>query len=321
MESSMMLFIPIGTWELGNNLLGDPGQINRKVMKTFLEFLNESIIDPHHDRLAPEIFEVGTPSRLKALVRDQIRRGVAHIESHAGVKVSDYRLIGSILTHRYSDDSDLDINVLIDGSLNQAIKVVSQLSGKPIPGSPYVVNFHVLNQRAVWDAANRDADGVFDVEKNRFERVPKDLPFDVGIYWKEFTRVASTLDTLSNRLKKEVLDFKAIRTANHNDLQHLRGLALQKLRSLKKTVVSLIDIYKVIKQQRDSLFHKELTKKDIVRYGEKNRMPANVIYKLLEKYHYLKLLNSIADIIGHDGSLSAAEIKELRQLFTTQPPK
>jgi hypothetical protein len=290
-------------------------------MKTYLEYLSESIIDPHHERLSPDVFESESPARLKPLVRAQIQRGIHHIETHAGVKVLDYRLIGSILTHRYSDESDLDINVLIQGDLNNAVKVVSQLSGKPIPGSPYVVNFHVLNQKAVWDAANTDADGVFNVEENKFERVPKDLPFDVTLYWKDFTRIASTITRLSQKLKELVLDYESLRKANPDELKHLRKLTLQKVRSLKKTAASLVDIYKIIRTYRDKVFAHELTQKDIIQYGEKNRMPANVIYKLLEKYHYLKLLHSIADIIGNDGSLSAAEIKELQQIFKPTQPK
>lgn len=285
-------------------------------MKTFLEYLEESIIDPHHDRLAPEIFEQGPFPQLKPTVRDQIRRGVSHLDAHAGIRVIEYRLIGSILTHRYSSESDLDINILIDGGLNNAVKVAAQLSGKPVPGSPYVVNFHVLNQRVVWNAANKDADGVFNVEENKFERVPKDRPFDVGIYWQDFTRIASAIQTISGRLKEDVLDYKALRKASRSDLKNLRGKALQKLRELKKTAISLVDIYKIIKQERDNLFAKELTKKDIIKYGEKNRMPINVIYKLLEKYHYLKLLNSISEIIGHDGTVSPSEVKELQALFT-----
>jgi hypothetical protein len=290
-------------------------------MKTYLEFISESIIDPHHDGLAPAVFESDHPARLKPMVRSQIERGIDHINTHAGVRVQDYRLIGSILTHRYSDDSDLDINVLIDGSLDQAVKVASQISGQPIPGSPYVVNFHVLNHRDIWDAANRDADGVFDVEKNRFERVPKDLPFDVTLYWKDFSRVASTIESLSKRLKELTLDYDSLRKAGPDELKHLRTLTIEKLRTLKKTAVSLVDIYKIIKNYRNKVFAHELTQSDIIRYGDKNRMPANVIYKLLEKYHYMKLLDKISNIIGHDGSLSASEVRELQDIFRPTHPK
>lgn len=290
-------------------------------MKTFLEFINESIVDPHHERLASAVFESDSPSRLKPMVRSQIQRGIQHINTHAGVRVEEYRLIGSILTHRYSDDSDLDINVLINGNLDSAVKVASQLSGQPIPGSPYVVNFHVLNQRAVWKAANRDADGVFDVEENRFERVPKDLPFDVTLYWKDFSRVASTIETLSKRLKELTLDYDSLRKASKDDLKHLRTLTLEKLRNLKKTAGSLVDIYKIIKNYRNRVFAHELTQSDIIRYGDKNRMPANVLYKLLEKYHYMKLLDFISRIIGHDGTLSAAEIRDLQDIFRPTHPK
>lgn len=290
-------------------------------MKTFLEYLKESIIDPHHPRLDSSIFQSDSPPRLRPLVRAQIQRGIANLESYSGIKVLDYRMIGSILTHRYTDDSDLDINVLIEGSLNNAVKAATNLSGKPVPGTRHVINFHVLNQRIVWNAANKDADGVFNVEENKFERVPSDRPFNVGMYWKDFTRVASTIDTLSKKLKEAVLDYDSLRLAHPNDLKHIRNLAIKHVREIEAAAVSLTDIYKIVKTSRDSIFEKGLTQKDIIRYGEKNRMPANVIYKLLEKYHYLKLLNSIADIIGHDNSLSPDELKELRNLFNPMAPK
>ncbi len=290
-------------------------------MKTFLEYLQESIIDPYHERLSPSIFESTNPPKLKSLVRAQIQRGVANLESHSGIKVIDYRLIGSILTHRYTSDSDIDINVLIEGNFNNAVKVATHLSGKPIPGTQHVVNFHVLNQRLIWNAANKDADGIFNVVENKFEKIPKNKPFDVTVYWKDFTRVASTIDSLSEKLKEIVLDYDSLRLADPNALKHIRTMALHKIREMEQTAASLVDIYKIIKTQRDSLFEKQLTQKDIIRYGEKNRMPANVIYKLLEKYHYLKLLHTISDIIGNDNSLSPSELRELQQLFNPTVPR
>jgi hypothetical protein len=284
-------------------------------MLTFLDYLAESVVDPRHDRLAPEIFQFGYPPKLKPLVRDQIKRAISQLEAHSGIKVVDYRLIGSILTHTYSNSSDLDINILINGDLNRAVKVAIQLSGRPVPGSPYVINYHILTHKDIWSAANRDSDGVFNVETNSFERFPRERPFNAALYWKDFSKIASSINSLSIKLENLLIDYECIKSASKKDLRNLRKLAIEKMRAMEKTAVGLVEIYKLIKQNRDSMFAKELTEKDIITYGEKNRMPENVIYKLLEKYQYLKLLNQISKIINNDGVLSAQELRELQDIF------
>lgn len=288
-------------------------------MKTFLQFLEESILDPRQMRLSSEIFYTDRPAKLKPLVQAQIRRGLAVFKS-VGINVVDYRLIGSILTHQYTSDSDLDINVLVDGSLAKAVEIASFINGKPVFGTKHQINFHVLNQRAIWEAANKDADGVFNVETNQFEREPSDRPFDVTLYWQNFTRIASTIDSLQSKLKEAVLDYDALKMADPNDLRHIRTLAMKKVQQIESAASSLNKIYKIVKTDRASVFSKELTQKDIILYGEKNRMPSNVIYKLLEKYHYLKLLNSISNILGHDNSLSPTELNQIRQIFNPTRP-
>lgn len=292
-------------------------------MKTFLEFIqiSESIVDPYRQRLDPGIFESDSPAKLKLLVRSQIQRGIASLRALGGVRVVDYRMIGSILTHRYAEDSDIDINVLIDGSLDSAVKIATRISGMPVSGTKHVINFHVLNIKEVWDAANKDADGVFNVEENKFERIPSNKPFDVGLYWKDFTRLASTIDRVAGKLKEAVLNYDTLRLAHPNDLKHLRTLTLQKIKEIKASSKVLSQIYKTVKTNREGIFAKELTQTDLIKWGEKNRLPQNVIYKLLEKYHYLKLLHSISEIIGNDGSISPSEFNEIRQLFNPTIPK
>lgn len=289
-------------------------------MKTFLEYINESIIDPPQKRLDPDIFEVDNPARLKQLVKSQIQRGIDILDTHAGITVLDYRLIGSILTHRYSPDSDLDINVLIEGDFTNSVKVATMISGRQIPGTKHVINYHVLNQRIVWETANRLADGVFNVAQNRFERLPVSKPFDLELYWKDFTRISGAIDQASIKLKKAVLDYDALKLAQPNQLRALRVLAARKLRDIKMIAQKLSDIYKIVRSRKDSIYTKEMSQEDVIRYGEVNRLPANVIYKLLEKYHYMKLLHSINRIIGNDATLSLDELRELRQIFNPTHP-
>ena len=69
--------------------------------------------------------------------------------------------------------------------------------------------------------------------------------------------------------------------------------------------------YEKIKQNRRNAFAKTVTSKEIREYGAKNRLPENVIYKLLEKYHYLEFLKNVEDIVGDDNKISDKEADEL----------
>ena len=53
-----------------------------------------------------------------------------------------------------------------------------------------------------------------------------------------------------------------------------------------------------------------MTPDEIRAYGIKNRLPKNVIYKMLEKYHYLKFYKKCKQILD-DGKVTDAEIDSL----------
>ena len=51
---------------------------------------------------------------------------------------------------------------------------------------------------------------------------------------------------------------------------------------------------------------------EIKKYSIKNRLPKNVVYKMLEKYHYLKFYKKCKKILD-DGKVTDAEIDSLRK--------
>ena len=52
---------------------------------------------------------------------------------------------------------------------------------------------------------------------------------------------------------------------------------------------------------------------EIRKFGVKNRLPKNVIYKMLEKYHYLKFFKKLNEIM-EDGKISPDELKSLSKI-------
>ena len=76
----------------------------------------------------------------------------------------------------------------------------------------------------------------------------------------------------------------------------------------------LKDIIKVgdtVDTDRRTAFDTDMTPDEIRTYGIKNRLPKNVIYKMLEKYHYLKFYKKCKQILD-DGKVTDAEIDSLK---------
>ena len=82
-------------------------------MKSFKVF-TESIIDIPRRTYAPLVFDdADTPNpKIKQSVLDMIDKQMKEFEKE--YPVLKYTLIGSILTKRYRNDADLDLNVLFD---------------------------------------------------------------------------------------------------------------------------------------------------------------------------------------------------------------
>jgi len=290
--------------------------------KSFKSFFQESIIDPLMPTLSKDIFQdpKSEDPKLKEDVQRFIELGIFRLAK--SVPILAYTLIGSILTRRYQDDSDLDINLLVDGKASEEEslrKLAAKESGKVLPGTKHPVNFHILTDAKYYDHANDIADGVFDVERNEFIRKPTDEPFDVKKYFGAFKLTVKKLDLLVQDLKHDLLDYEYLKTASKDQVKELKELIQKELKEIEDSAEEISDYYEKIKQDRRDAFAKPVTPEEIRKYGAKNRVPENVIYKLLEKCHYLEFLDKIDDIIGDDKKVSPGEADKLVDLIKKEP--
>ena len=63
-------------------------------------------------------------------------------------------------------------------------------------------------------------------------------------------------------------------------------------------------------KEKKFAFDRDMSPDEIRKYGIKNRLPKAVIYKMLEKYHYLKFYKKCKKILD-DGKVSDKEIDDL----------
>lgn len=278
-------------------------------------FVTESIVDPVQPHLSSEIFDNFKSEfpTLKSFVISEIQSGIKAISAYA--RVLDYVLIGSTLTRRYTKTSDLDITVLIDATPIQIKKIRSILpliNGNYVQFTQHPINYFVVSNKAEYDRKLSLADGIFDVKQNKFIRKPIFKRFDIRKYVSMFKATLSKIDAATDIFIRHLFDYEDLKSATKAELKYLRLSALEKL---EDDAIELSDIYSKLKKDRRNAFDRPMTPTDIKLYGDKNRLPENVIYKLLEKYHYLDFLHQVDLILGDDKELSAEDANELVSLF------
>ena len=142
-----------------------------KKKKKIVNDVKESIIDIPRRTYAPGVFDDANTNnpKLKQVVLDMIDAQLKQFAEYHPIK--KYSLIGSILTKRYRDDADLDINILFDvpesereAALEALRKNLKDVNGKLIPGTKHPINYFVIVDPAVKEKNDGMADGVFDIK-------------------------------------------------------------------------------------------------------------------------------------------------------------
>jgi predicted nucleotidyltransferase/shikimate kinase len=294
--------------------------------------LVESIIDIPRRTYAPAVFdnEESDNPKIKPSVKELINNQLKEFETeYPIVKTS---LIGSILTKRYRNDADLDINVLFDVPPEKAEAERERLSkkylsssnpdniqGKLIPGTEHPINYYFITSEGIYDEQNGKADAVFDIETDTFIKRPEDFVFDPDLYMHEFDRKVQELDIIKGELKRDIIDYKELTELQPSDIIDLQDKIEDKLKEVETGIQDYVRVGDLVDKERRAAFDTDMTPEQIKTFSIKNRLPKNVVYKMLEKYHYLKFYKMCKKILD-DGKVDDAEITKLQTEATFAAP-
>ena len=293
-------------------------------MKTFRQ-LRESIIDIPRSTYAPGVFDNADTKnpKIKSSVKAMIDKQVKEFENE--YPVIEIGLIGSILTKRYRNDADLDINVLFDvpkeKQEDERLRLSKQflssknpenIQGKLIPGTKHPVNYYIITDKETYDDQNEKADAVFDIKNNKFVKRPEDFTFDVNLYMKDFDKKVQEIDVMKGELKRDIIDYDELSELKPGDIKNLEKRIKSKLEEIQKDIQDIVDIGDTVDAERRAAFDRDMTPDEIRQYGIKNRLPKAVIYKMLEKYHYITFFKYLKNILD-DGEVSPDEIDSLKR--------
>ena len=290
----------------------------------FYRQLIESIIDIPRKTYAPGVFDNADTEnpKLKQKVLDMIDKQIKEFEKLAPVVSTS--LIGSILTKRYRNDADLDINVLFDVPEDEQEErrvqysgLLKDINGKNVPGTEHPVNYYVITDPKVLDNNNRKADGIFSIKDNNWIKKPDEDTFEPEKYEAEFQKRVQELDIIKGELKRDIVDYQELKQLTNNDVLNLQALVNDKLEEIEDSIRRLKEIGDKLTNDRRDIFSREMTPDEIREFGKQNKLPKNVIYKMLEKYHYMKFYKYLKKILEDD----KIDDKEIEDLSINEAPE
>ena len=297
----------------------------------FKDYLKlEAVIDIPRKGYAPGVFDnANTDSpKIKSKIIGQIMKQFTDFKKE--YPILDYSLIGSILTKRYRDDADLDINVLFDvpkekqeeertrlSKLFLSTKNADNIQGKLIPGTNHPINYYFITDKATYDDQNKKADAVFDIGKNKFIKRPEDFTFDPSLYVSDFNKKVQEIDVIKGELKRDIIDYKELKGLSANDVLDLQEKIKDKLEEIEDDIELIIKVGDDIDAERRKAFDTDMSPEEIRQYGIKNRLPKAVIYKMLEKYHYITFYKYCKKILD-DGVVTDKEIENMPEAVATR---
>ena len=290
----------------------------------FYRQLIESIIDIPRKTYAPGVFDNADTEnpKLKQKVLDMIDKQIKEFEKLAPVVSTS--LIGSILTKRYRNDADLDINVLFDvpedeqeERREQYSSLLKDINGKNVPGTEHPVNYYVITDPKVLENNNRKADGIFSIKDNNWIKKPDEDTFEPEKYEAEFQKKVQELDIIKGELKRDIVDYQELKQLTNNDVLNLQALVNDKLEEIEDSIRRLKEIGDKLTNDRRDIFSREMTPDEIREFGKQNKLPKNVIYKMLEKYHYMKFYKYLKKILEDD----KIDDKEIEDLSINEAPE
>ena len=291
----------------------------------FKDFIKESIIDIPRQRYAPGVFDDANTNnpKLKQSVRDIILNQIDKFQEKYPVK--KYSLIGSILTKKYRDDADLDMNILFDVPKEKQEEVRKELAsslrsinGKLVPGTKHPINYFVITDPELKKKNDAMADGVFDIDENEFVRRPTEDTFDSEKYEADFQAKVKEIDVVKGELARDIIDYEELKDLTADDVLNLQARVNSKLDEIEDSIEVLVDIGDDVVKQRQSAFNDDMSPEEIRQFGKKHKLPKNIIYKYLEKYHYLKFYKKCKDIL-EDGKVTDKEISSLKTVAEAAP--
>jgi predicted nucleotidyltransferase len=279
--------------------------------------LAESVLNLTQDKLDPMVFklnEMGLP-----ILRDAIRVQILHDidEIRKILPVVNFLLIGSILTKNYDENTDIDVTVQVDAELVDNIStaeimhLLKYLNGNLASDTTHPINYYIIPH----EYDDTKADAIYDIVNDRWLKTPKSYEPDIEKWNVKFQDTLKSIDIATGEIRRDLIDIDELKSMDTKNIKKIKLLMKQKLSQLEEMLTMLLNTYKNSKMLRKLAFDTFMSPQEIQTYGSKNQLPENILYKLLEKYYYIRFIKKIESILDEKGELELSDVPKIKQIM------
>lgn len=288
-----------------------------------------SILDYRQKELTPELWiDNKLKSSVKQFIVDSVLDFFEEIDiPELGVAIESIYIGSSLATYYYTSTSDLDVKVIIDcfeldfNPFKTEDELMEYLVDKGrksifttrmIPGTNHPMDFYFYSTTEFYPITLIKYDSLYDVILGDWLKEPEEPLASLApgvILEKAKDKAAPYLNKLTvdiAKTKRDVVDFNILKdylkSLDIDDLDLVRKEFSSALEKITTSVQQLITDKEVIKQLRKKAFKKEELQSDLeFLLGSLNYSDGNLIFKVLQRYGYMKILASVEDLYEQKG--------------------
>jgi predicted nucleotidyltransferase len=283
-------------------------------MKSFKQFLKESILDVIQPTFSPEVFE--KPNEENPDIKEQIIEQILNDVNKFSIiaPILKIYVIGGILTKQYTEFSDIDVNILFDAS-EEKLKVLKhmniEISGRYAPGTTHPINYYIINSEDQFERANNFTDNVYNIIEKRYIKRNIITPINVEDYLKNYKETIYKLDIIKAELQNDLIKYDHLKSIPKGDLENLQKMTNTQRDKVIHDLKRFVELGNDLIKARKEIFQTDMSPEEVLKYGAHNKLPSNVIYKMLEKHYYLDLIHKLDKILKEIPPLPYKELMKL----------
>jgi hypothetical protein len=293
-----------------------------------------SILDYQKPYLSTEIWFFD--KKLKPEVKTFIGSCLKDFFDYLEIKGSDKWLLEAIIasslaTYFYTETSDLDIKLFIDLTLfieyNQEFitftddAILKWLKNRgresywltqKVPGTEHLLDIYFLSSKDLERLSTIKYDSIYLLSKNEWFKKPEKADYLPPDFILEIARqkaqpyINIIIEDIENA-KQDCIDFLVLedflKTLDADDLFYLKQEFINQLNLIHLDIEEIIKDKNAIKEIRNIAFNKNYLDTELEKLmGSLNYSDGNLIFKLIQRYGYLKILVKVSEFFEKKNS-------------------
>lgn len=291
-----------------------------QIYQDYLFILSDSVLDIPRNSLDPAVWsfpEGGGLPIMHAAIKNQILADITKINDI--IHVTDFFVKGSILTPQYNQRTDIDVLVQVnkddldDLKIQSLQTILSVINKRLAQGTLHPIEYYIQQMFHDEPYDEEFAEGIYDVANEKWVRVPKQFDVDVQRFMNRFKDAVESIDLSAGELRRDIIDYEELNDAPPEHIRDLKYKLREKLIEIEDDILDLIEKKKNAVAIRRSVFQNKLSPAEIRKFGHQNRLPGNIIFKMLQRYYYFNFIKKLQEILGEEEVLKPEDIEKIKK--------